>query len=56
MCPHEQITQYVCDACFSAIAKFSDLEMRAMLKIYPVATVLMGLVILGIVYLISIVL
>lgn len=42
------------DAYFWVIAKFSGLEMQAMLKVYSVATVLMGLVSLGMVYLISI--
>ena len=42
------------DAYFWVIAKFSGLEMQAMLKVYSVATVWMGLVSLGMVYLISI--
>jgi GntP family gluconate:H+ symporter len=41
------------DAYFWVIAKFSGLEMKPMLKVYSVATVLMGLVSLGMVYLLS---
>jgi gluconate:H+ symporter, GntP family len=44
------------DAYFWVIAKFSGLEMQPMLKVYSVATALMGLVTLGMVYLISLVL
>jgi len=44
------------DAYFWVIAKFSGLDMQAMLKVYSVATVLMGLVSLAMVYLISIIL
>jgi GntP family gluconate:H+ symporter len=41
------------DAYFWVIAKFSGLEMKPMLKVYSVASVLMGLVSLGMVYMIS---
>ena len=41
------------DAYFWVIAKFSGLEMKAMLKVYSVATLWMGLVSLGMVYIIS---
>ena len=41
------------DAYFWVIAKFSGLEMKPMLKVYSVASVLMGLVSLGMVYIIS---
>lgn len=41
------------DAYFWVIAKFSGLEMKAMLKVYSVATVLMGLVALAMVYIVS---
>jgi GntP family gluconate:H+ symporter len=41
------------DAYFWVIAKFSGLEMKPMLKVYSVATILMGLVSLGMVYLLS---
>ena len=41
------------DAYFWVIAKFSGLEMKPMLKVYSVATVLMGLASLGMVYLLS---
>ena len=41
------------DAFFWVIAKFSGLEMRAMLKVYSVATLLMGLVSLLMVYILS---
>jgi gluconate:H+ symporter, GntP family len=44
------------DAFFWVIAKFSGLEMKAMLKVYSVATLLMGLVSLLMVYLLSLVL
>ena len=44
------------DAYFWVIAKFSGLEMQAMLKVYSVATALMGLVSLGMVYVISLIL
>ena len=44
------------DAYFWVIAKFSGLEMQPMLKVYSVATALMGLVSLGMVYLISLIL
>ncbi len=41
------------DAYFWVIAKFSGLEMKTMLKVYSVATILMGLVSLAMVYLLS---
>ncbi len=41
------------DAYFWVIAKFSGLEMKTMLKVYSVATLLMGLVSLGMVYIVS---
>ncbi len=41
------------DAYFWVIAKFSGLEMNTMLKVYSVATMLMGLVTLLMVYLLS---
>lgn len=41
------------DAYFWVIAKFSGLEMKTMLKVYSVATAIMGLVTLGMVYLVS---
>lgn len=41
------------DAYFWVIAKFSGLEMKTMLKVYSVATMLMGLVSLAMVYLLS---
>lgn len=41
------------DAYFWVIAKFSGLEMQAMLRVYSIATVFMGLVSLGMVYLVS---
>ena len=41
------------DAYFWVIAKFSGLEMKPMLQVYSVASVLMGLVSLGMVYIIS---
>ncbi len=41
------------DAFFWVIAKFSGLEMKAMLKVYSVATIIMGLVSFAIVYLLS---
>ena len=41
------------DAYFWVIAKFSGLEMKPMLRVYSVASVLMGLVSLGMVYIIS---
>ena len=41
------------DAYFWVIAKFEKIEMRAMLKVYSVATVIMGLVSLLMVYLLS---
>jgi GntP family gluconate:H+ symporter len=44
------------DAYFWVIAKFSGLEMKPMLKVYSVASVLMGLVSLGMVYIISLIL
>ena len=44
------------DAYFWVIAKFSGLEMQPMLKVYSVATALMGLVSLGMVYMVSFIL
>lgn len=41
------------DAYFWVIAKFSGLEMRTMLKVYTVATILMGIVSLLMIYLLS---
>ncbi|HEY8895430.1 MAG TPA: GntP family permease [Niastella sp.] len=41
------------DAYFWVIAKFSGLEMKAMLQVYTVATLLMGLVTLLVVYILS---
>jgi GntP family gluconate:H+ symporter len=41
------------DAYFWVIAKFSGIEMRPMLKVYTVSSILMGLVSLGMVYIIS---
>ncbi|MDP9229425.1 MAG: GntP family permease, partial [Bacteroidota bacterium] len=44
------------DAYFWVIAKFSGLEMKTMLKVYSIATLLMGMVTLGMVYIISFIL
>jgi GntP family gluconate:H+ symporter len=44
------------DAYFWVIAKFSDIEMKPMLKVYSVATILMGLSSLAMVYLLSVLL
>ena len=44
------------DAYFWVIAKFSGLDMKAMLKVYSVATLLMGLTTLLMVYLASFIL
>jgi len=44
------------DAYFWVIAKFSGLDMRAMLQVYTVATLLMGLVTLLVVYILSLIL
>jgi GntP family gluconate:H+ symporter len=41
------------DAYFWVITKFSGLEMKPMLKVYSVATMLMGLISLAMVYLLS---
>jgi gluconate:H+ symporter, GntP family len=41
------------DAYFWVIAKFSGLEMKPMLQVYTVATLLMGLVTLLVVYILS---
>lgn len=41
------------DAYFWVIAKFSGLEMKTMLKVYSISTILMGLVSLAMVYLLS---
>lgn len=43
------------DAYFWVIAKFSGLDMRPMLKVYTVASLLMGLVTLGVVYILSLI-
>ncbi|HXR49380.1 MAG TPA: GntP family permease [Candidatus Limnocylindrales bacterium] len=47
---------HVNDAYFWVIAKFSGLEMKTMLKVYSVASLLMGLVSLLMIYLLSLVL
>ena len=47
---------HVNDAYFWVITKFSGLEMKTMLKVYSVASVLMGLVSLLMIYLLSLVL
>lgn len=47
------IVSHANDAYFWVIAKFSDLEMKTMLRVYSVATLLMGLVTLGTVYIVS---
>jgi gluconate:H+ symporter, GntP family len=44
------------DAYFWVISKFSEIEMRTMLKVYTVATILMGLVCFVCVYLLSLIL
>ena len=44
------------DAYFWVIAKFSGLEMKPMLQVYTVATLLMGLTTLGVVYVLSLIL
>lgn len=44
------------DAYFWVIAKFSGLEMRSMLQVYTIATLLMGLTTLGVVYVLSLIL
>jgi len=44
------------DAYFWVIAKFSGLDMRAMLQVYTIATLLMGLVTLLVVYFLSLIL
>ncbi|HEX6429027.1 MAG TPA: TRAP transporter large permease subunit, partial [Niastella sp.] len=44
------------DAYFWVIAKFSGLDMRSMLKVYTIATLLMGLVTLLVVYILSLIL
>jgi len=41
------------DAYFWVIAKFSDLEMKTMLKVYSTATLLMGLTTITMVYILS---
>ena len=41
------------DAYFWVIAKFSGLEMKAMLRVYSVATILMGLTSITMVYILS---
>jgi gluconate:H+ symporter, GntP family len=41
------------DAYFWVIAEFSGLEVKAMLKVYSVATLLMGIVSFAVVYVIS---
>ncbi len=50
------IISHANDAYFWVIAKFSGLEMKAMLKVYSVATLLMGLVTFLMVYVLSLVL
>jgi len=47
------IMSHANDAYFWVIAKFSGLEMKTMLRVYSVATLLMGLVSLGMVYIVS---
>jgi len=47
---------HVNDAYFWVITKFSGLEMKTMLKVYSVASVLMGLVSLAVIYLLSLIL
>ncbi|TMI91878.1 MAG: hypothetical protein E6H06_15680 [Bacteroidetes bacterium] len=44
------------DAYFWVISKFSDLEMKAMLRAYSVATILMGTTTLLVVYILSLLL
>jgi GntP family gluconate:H+ symporter len=44
------------DAYFWVIAKFSGLDMRAMLQVYTVASLLMGVVTLGVVYVLKLIL
>lgn len=44
------------DAYFWVIAKFSDLEMKTMLSVYSVATVLMGFTAFGMIYILSFIL
>jgi len=44
------------DAYFWVISKFSEIEMRTMLKVYTVATILMGLASFAFVYLLSLIL
>jgi GntP family gluconate:H+ symporter len=44
------------DAYFWVIARFSGLDMRSMLKVYTVASLLMGLVTMGVVYILSLIL
>jgi len=41
------------DAYFWVIAKFSGLEIKTMLKVYSVSTIVMGLVSLGMIYIVS---
>lgn len=47
------LVSHVNDAYFWVIAKFSGLEMKTMLKVYSVASVLMGMVSLLVIYLLS---
>ena len=47
---------HVNDAHFWVITKFSGLEMKTMLKVYSIASVLMGLVSLLMIYLLSLIL
>jgi GntP family gluconate:H+ symporter len=42
------------DAYFWVIAKFSGLDMKTMLRVYSVATLWMGLISIGMIYIISI--
>jgi gluconate:H+ symporter, GntP family len=44
------------DAYFWVISKFSEIEMKTMLKVYTVATIVMGLVCFAFVYLLSLIL
>jgi H+/gluconate symporter-like permease len=47
---------HVNDAYFWVITKFSGLNIKAMLRVYSIATALMGLVALGMVYILSLIL
>ena len=50
------MVSHVNDAYFWVIAKFTGIEMRVMLKVYTVASILMGIVTMLIVYLLSLIL